>query len=114
MSVKVCSNDQETLGNILSINSPDNGRKAVEGGLTWGSAEPGRLLGTTSFSGKISRSPPKAVVKVSMLRDARNHPIPPIKGGGEPLIQHMTRREQKSSTPRRSPTFVVLRNRERE
>jgi hypothetical protein len=58
--------------------------------------------------GKIFRAPPKAVVKVSMLRDIGNRHIAHIKGGGESPIQHTTR-EEKSATPRWSPTSVVPR-----
>ena len=68
-----------------------------------GSPNPGWLPFQVSFGGSPSCALPKAsMAYVSIRRDGRNHPIQAIKGG-EPPIQH-TIREEKSSTPRRSPT----------
>jgi hypothetical protein len=69
ISLKVCSIDPETLGNILRINSPDTGRKRRREALpgVWPNLGFSRS-GTTSFGRKISHTPPKTVVRVSMLR----------------------------------------------
>jgi hypothetical protein len=66
-------------GNILRINSPDTGQKDAEGGLAWGSADHRKAPPGPNFGEKLSRATPKAVVKVSMLRDAREPPYPTYK-----------------------------------
>ena len=109
MLVKIYSIQPETLWDILRINSPNTRRKGVEGGSTPVWLNRRKVRPETDFARKLSHATPKAVAKVSMLRDVGNRPILSIKRRRRAPLTTNTTREKKSCTPRRSVASVVLR-----
>ena len=95
MLVKICSIQPETLWDILRINSPNTRWKDVEGGSTPVWLNRRKVRPETDFARKLSHATPKAVAKVSMLRDVGNRPILSIKRRRRaPLTTNTTREKE--------------------